>query len=97
MKRIISEYEFVKSFDDYNRSENFSVAGRVALFNYLENFEEGTGVEMELDVIGLCCEFTEYENLEELQKNYNVESMEELEQNTSVIMIDDESFIIQDY
>ena len=97
MKRIISEYEFVKSFDDYNRSENFSVAGRKALFNYFENFEEEMDEEIELDVIAICCEFTEYENFEELQQNYNVENMEELVQNTNVILIDDESFIIQDY
>jgi len=97
MKKIISENEFVQSFDEYNRSENFSRAGRIALFAYLENYEEETGEEMELDIIALCCEYTEYENLEELQGNYSVESMEELEQNTSVIMIDSESFIIQDY
>ena len=97
MKKTISKSEFVKEFNEYNRGDNFSVAGREALFDYLEQFEEDTGTEIELDVIALCCEYTEYENFQELQQNYNVEDMEELEQNTTVIMIDDESFIIQNY
>ena len=97
MKKTISKNEFVRAFDDYYRSENFSVAGREALFDYLEMLEEETGSEIELDVIAICCEYTEYENFEELQKNYNVEDMEELAQNTSIIQVNDESFIIQDY
>jgi hypothetical protein len=97
MKKTINQYDFVKAFDDYDRSENFSRQGREALFDYLEMLEEDTESEIELDVIAICCEYTEYENFEELQKDYNVEDMNELEQNTTVIKIDDESFIIQSY
>ena len=58
----------------------------------------GTGEEVELDVIALCCEYTEYENLEELQENYtDIDSMEKLEDRTTVIKIDDDRFIIQDF
>jgi len=97
MKKSINFSEFVDAFEKMGRRDQFSYEGKKALFDYLEQFEEDTGTEIELDVIALCCEYTEYENFEELQDNYNVEDMEELEQNTTVIMIDDESFIIQDY
>lgn len=97
MKKTISKSEFVREFDNCNRGDNFTVAGREALFDYLEELEEGLGKEMKLDVIAICCEYTEYKNFQELQNDYDVEDMEELEQNTTVIMIDDESFIIQSY
>ena len=63
MKNTINQYEFVRKFDDYNRSDSFSVSGRYALFEYLTQFEEDCGIEIELDVIGLCCDYSEYESL----------------------------------
>jgi hypothetical protein len=52
------------------RPENFSYDGLAALFDYLEQHEEATGEPMELDVIALCCDYTEYESLAEYQASY---------------------------
>ena len=81
------------------RKDNFTYEGLKALYNYLEDFEEGTGEKLELDVIALCCEYTEYENLKEFQANYGEDytTIEDVENATMVIKIDDESFIIQDF
>lgn len=74
------------------------MGGKRALFDYLEAYEEDTGDEVEFDVIALCCEYTEYENLKELQEDYtDIKSIEDLEDHTTVIKIDDDRFIIQDY
>ncbi|HUX92461.1 MAG TPA: hypothetical protein VMV36_01550 [Ignavibacteriaceae bacterium] len=98
MKKSINKSEFRSEFTNYNRSKNFSYEGLGALFDFLEELEESTGTDQELDVIALCCDFTEYENLEELQQNYNdIETLEDLENNTTVIKVDDERFIIQNY
>lgn len=94
----ISFSEFVDSFSEQYKN-NFSYEGKRALFDYLENLEEDTGEEFELDPIAFCCEYSEYESLAELQEVYNdIESMEDLEEHTTVIRIDGtERFIIQDY
>ena len=99
MKKTIDKYEFVKEFDEYNRGSNFSVEGREALFDYLEQYEEDTGQEIELDIIAICCEFTEYENLEEFNDNYGkeVEEIDEISDYTQVIDINGTRFIIQDF
>ncbi len=97
MYKSISEFDFVDAFAKLDRDENFSYEGKKALFSYLEQLEEDTGKKIELDIIALCCEYSEYKNLEELQKDYDIESMEELEEKTTVIMINDESFIIQEF
>lgn len=99
MKQDVSSYDFCKAFEDYDRTENFSHEGLVALYEYLISYEEDCDKEIDLDVIALCCEYSEYENLAELQKNYgNIETMEDLENNTTVIPIEGtDRFIIADY
>ena len=68
----ITENQFIKEFDEYNRSNNFSINGRIALFNYLnEIYTDET--PFNLDIIALCCEFVEYDNIEEYLKDYNTD------------------------
>jgi hypothetical protein len=99
MKSTVNESQFIDAFTKMNRENNFSYEGRKALFEYLEQYEQDTGTEVELDVIALCCEYSEYENLAEFQKDYGkeYESMKDIEDATQVIKIDDESFIIQQF
>ncbi len=70
MKTTVSAYDFVNAFDQCGRSDQFSRAGRFALFEYLEETEEGQGEEMELDVIELCCDYSEYPTAWEAYKEY---------------------------
>ncbi len=71
MKQTVSEYDFVEAFDKANRRDNFSRQGRRELYDYLLEWEEDLGEEIELDVIALCCEFTEYESVEEYNEAYS--------------------------
>ena len=66
MKQTINEYQFKRAFET-TRPNYFSYEGLTALYEYLKEYEEGTGEEVELDVVGLCCDYTEYEDLEEFQ------------------------------
>ena len=97
MKQEINFNQFCDSFQGSYKN-TFSYEGKQALWTYFEELEEGMGQVMELDPIAFCCEYTEYANLKELQENYtNIDSMEDLQDHTTVIMIDDESFLIVDF
>ena len=72
MKRTLSKEEFCDWYAKY-RPNSFSYEGRIALFDMLESFEECTGEELEFDPIAFCCDFTEYEDMEEFWKNYDKE------------------------
>jgi hypothetical protein len=96
MKQSVSREEFVRAFDEMNRGDNFSALGRRKLFDYLTELEEDTGSEIELDVIAICCDFSE-ESLSDVLKNYSLESIDELRDNTTVIEVDDETVIYQNY
>jgi hypothetical protein len=97
MKITINMYEFERAFINMDRGEQFSYNGLKALFEYLEEYEEGTGEEVELDVIAFCCEYAEYETLKEFQADYGekYESIEDISNETTLITINDESFIVQ--
>ena len=98
MKQSVSMYDFERAFKRYER-ENFSYDGLKALFEYLEEYEEGTGEEVELDVIALCCEYAEYDSLKEYNDDYGTEydEIDLIQDDTTLIKIDDERFIIQQY
>ena len=72
MKTSINIYEFAAWFAEH-RPNNFSPVGRLELFQMLTSFEEETGEEIEFDPIAFCCEYTEYEDLEEFWQEYNKE------------------------
>lgn len=98
MYQNVNFSQFCDAFGD-ERKNQFSYEGKRALFDYLEQYEDDTDEKIELDIIALCCDYTEYEDLAELQKNYSdIETMEELENNTQVIKIENsDGFIIQNY
>jgi hypothetical protein len=58
MKTTVNFSEFRDLFQKI-RPDNFSYEGLKHLFSWLEQYEEDTGEEMELDVIAICCDFSE--------------------------------------
>jgi hypothetical protein len=72
MKTTVSRYDFERAFADADRKENFSYEGLNALFDYLESYEEETGQEIELDVIALCCDYTE-DTVAEIARDYSID------------------------
>ena len=74
MIQTIGFSQFCDAFWDTYKN-NFSYAGKRALFDYLENLEEETGDKIELDIVALCCEYTEYESAYEAMQEYQPEDM----------------------
>ena len=92
MIKTITEFDFVNSFDDVNRSNNFTVAGRKALFEMLEELSP----DMELDPIAICCEFTEYASLEEWKQDYEyVAEDEDEEDDYALDYLKDQTMVLE--
>lgn len=90
-------HEFCWRYED--RRKQFSYRGLQAIWDYITEWEEATGEEIEFDFIAICCDFTEYENLEEIKKEYSeIETMEDLEERTEVLLFEDhEGIVIRDF
>ena len=98
MIQTISINQFRDEFRRIGRQDQFTYEGLEALYNHLTDLEDSCDMSIELDVVSLCCEFTEYEDLEEVQANYTeIRFIEDLYDNTSVIEFNNGSIIIQDY
>ena len=95
MKATISIFQF----RDDMVGDSFSYEGANTLFDYLEDYEEDCGEEIEYDPTAFRCEFTEYKSIEEIKENYNdIETLDELKDHTTVLEIpNSERLIVQDF
>ena len=94
-------------FDDKNAGWTYD--GARALAEYLDQIEEDTGEEMELDVVAIRCDFSEYASALECVADYNADidenadeeekekqALQWLEEQTQVITFDN-GIIIQQF
>ena len=104
MKTSVNLYSFRDAFQRI-RPENFSYEGLECLYDYLTEIEDGTGEEFELDVIALCCDYSEM-TVEDAIADYAdslgfdpsgdddddiATFLDMLRDHTTVILVDDES------
>ena len=98
----ISFNDFLEEFRNYGREDQFSYEGKKALYDYLNDLSEDIGQSIELDIIAMCCDFTEYDSLEQFIDDYgysvgDINSIEDIDYYTVVIPINSQSFIIRDF
>jgi hypothetical protein len=105
MKQTVSLSDFMDAFTKMDRQNNFSYEGLKVLFNYFENLEESTDTEMELDVIAICCDYTECsiqearEMYSHIAEEYPIDEnfIRALREYTEVLDVGFDQFIIQDF
>lgn len=88
MYQSINRSEFHSAFHRMDRGTQFSYGALNILFNYFEEIEEG-GTPVELDVIAICCDYSEA-TYEEIASNYSIEDLEDLS-------IEDKNQTIEDF
>ena len=77
MKQTINQYDFINAFQSWDTYKNhFSYDGLVLLYEYFEDCYADTDIEMELDVVGICCDFSEM-SLEEVISYYTVTPLDQ--------------------
>lgn len=104
-----SFFQFCDSFSETYQN-NFSYEGKRALFDYLEQLSNDIGEDIELDIVALCCEYSEYSNLREVSEQYFMyncteeekaeytdEKAREYFQNNTTLIEFDNGVIIQDF
>jgi hypothetical protein len=72
MKTTVNQSEFIDAFHRYDRYDQFGYDALCALFYYMEQLEDDTGEEMELDVIALCCDYS-VDSFADIASNYSID------------------------
>lgn len=93
MIQQITRSKFRDMFHIYGRQRDFSYEALGALYDH---YEEVYGGEYELDVIGICCEWSEYYDIAEALSDFCVQTIEHLKEQTEVIELDN-SFLVRDF
>ena len=71
IKQTVTESDFRDAFQAI-RPDNFTYEGLGALYEYLEELSEDTGEDIELDVIAICCDYTEYSE-DEAREEFDID------------------------
>jgi hypothetical protein len=72
MKQTINLYQFRDAFQRMDRGEQFSYEALEILWDWFEDLEKMDGQEIELDVIAICCDYTE-SSVEQLIRDYSID------------------------
>ena len=80
MYMTVNFSDFCDMLKKMDRDNNFSHEGKQALYDYLVEMESEDGIagQQELDVIALCCEYSEYDSMDELSKAYSSSTEEDI-------------------
>ena len=87
MKQTINFSAFCDAFHAYKRYDQFGYTALQILFDYLEDMEQDTGEEIELDVIALCCDYS-VDSVADIAENYDIDisDCEDAEERLSIVM-----------
>lgn len=72
MKQSVNLNDFIDAFKAYDRYDGYGYEALKVIFDYLEQYEDETGQEIELDVVSICCDFNA-ENYTDIAQNYSID------------------------
>ena len=72
MKQKVYESDFHDAFHNMGRANQFSYDARKLLYEFFEELDDSCGTESELDVIAICCDFSE-EHWSDIADNYSID------------------------
>lgn len=87
--KTFNENDFINEFRAYNREDNFSLRGLRILFESLEQTAIDCEMNIEMDVIALCCEYNE-DSIVNIINNYDIDV-------TDCDSYDEKIEIVEDY
>ena len=70
--KTFNENDFINEFKAYNRMDNFSIKGLRILFESLEQTAIDCQMNIEMDVIALCCDYNE-DDMQSIIDNYDID------------------------
>jgi hypothetical protein len=94
MKKTLNAHDFINEFEKSNRANQFTTQGLFRLYDYFEEYEAETGEDIELDIIAICCEYTE-STLQQWAKDYGVD--EYLGYTELISRLSSKTYIVSDY
>jgi hypothetical protein len=82
--------EFAAEFEQWpQRRSHFSRSALHALYEHYDELSNDIGEDIELDVVGMCCEWSEYKDIEAVKEDLITEpgvTLSDLQNSTTVVV-----------
>lgn len=65
--------QFRKCFEECGRQNQFSPSAFFSLFEYYTELAFDSGEPFQMDVIGICCDWCEYDTMQEAAEAYDID------------------------
>lgn len=72
MKQSVNFNDFIDAFKRFDRYDAFGYEALRVIFDYLEEYEDETGQEIELDVIAICCDYN-VQHYSDVARDYDID------------------------
>ena len=70
--QTLTKSAFIDAFKQSSRKDQFSYEALGAIFDYLEEYSDSTGENVEFDIVGICCDWSEM-SWQEIAQYYDVD------------------------
>ena len=70
--QTLSKSSFIDAFKQSSRKDQFSYEALGAIFDCLEEYSDSTGEPVELDIVAICCEWSEA-HWSDIAREYSVD------------------------
>lgn len=70
--QTLNVYQFRDAFMASSRKDQFSYEALEAIFEYLEEYSDSTGEDVELDIVAICCDWAEM-NWQDIAIEYDID------------------------
>ena len=101
----VTQYSFIDAFKRSSRKDQFSYDALKAIFDYLEDYSQDSGENVELDIVAICCDWSEM-SWQDVVQSYGldlshcdtdedrIDAVEEyLQDETQSVRLSDDSFV----
>ena len=101
----ITKSSFIDAFKQSSRKDQFSYDALEAIYEYLEDYSQDSGEDVELDIVAICCEWSEM-SWQDVVQSYGldlshcdtdeerIDAVEEyLQDETQSVRLSDDSFV----
>jgi len=89
----VTKYDFINDLMNDNYS-NWSYEEAEALFNYYNDLAEDLNENIEFDRVSIRCDWSSYKNYNKALEAYGLDSIYELQENTTIIDLKDSILMI---
>ena len=70
--QTLTKSSFIDAFKHSSRKDQFSYEALEAIFEYMEEYSANTGESIELDIVAICCEWSE-SHWSDIARDYSID------------------------